>query len=114
MKKKLLLSLICTLLGAMSAMALEAYVERTSRYTLTFKYGTRPAAQQATTYSLNEVGGYSPGWYNDGTYQNVTTVVFDPSFDEVRPQTTLCGLKGWPILRLSLVGNTCIPTKCSK
>ena len=94
MKKKLLLSLICTLLGAMSAMALEAYVERTSRYTLTFKYGTRPAAQQATTYSLNEVGGYSPGWYNDGTYQNVTTVVFDPSFDEVRPQTTLMWFEG--------------------
>ena len=92
MKNKLLLSLICTLLGAMSAMALEAYVEKTSNTTLTFRYGTRP--QTGTTYSLNQPGGYSPGWYNDGTYQNVTKVVFDSSFDEARPTTTLMWFYG--------------------
>jgi surface protein len=92
MKKKFLLLLLCTLTGALSAMALEAYVEKTNETTLTFRYGTRP--QTGTTYSLNEAGGYSPGWYNDGTYQNVTKVVFDPSFDEVRPQTTLMWFEG--------------------
>ena len=91
MKKKLLLLLVCILTGALSAIAQEAYVVYDSATTtLTFAYGTPPTG----AYSLNQPGGYSPGWYNDGTYQNVTKVVFDSSFDEARPTTTLMWFYG--------------------
>ncbi|MBO4814896.1 MAG: BspA family leucine-rich repeat surface protein [Muribaculaceae bacterium] len=91
MKKKLLLLLVCILTGALSAMALEAYVVYDSATTtLTFAYGTPPTG----AYSLNQPGGYSPDWFEDGTYQNVTKVVFDSSFDEARPTTTLMWFYG--------------------
>ena len=111
MKKKLLLLLVCILTGALSAMALEAYVEKTNNTTLTFRYGTRP--QTGTTYSLN-TGSNEPGWHSDGTYQNVTKVVFDSSFDQVRPTRTsrwfqdmsnLTSITGWQYLHTDNVGD---------
>ena len=51
--------------------------------TLTFAYGNKPDG----AYDLN-TGTIQPAWFNDGTYANVTKVVFDPSFAEVRPTTT--------------------------
>ena len=86
MKKKILLLFLCTILGAMSAMALEAYVERTNRTTLTFKYGARPTS--GTTYSLNTSGTEQPGWYLDGANKSITNVIFDSSFNQVRPIVT--------------------------
>ncbi|MBR6947938.1 MAG: BspA family leucine-rich repeat surface protein, partial [Muribaculaceae bacterium] len=43
-----------------------------------------------TTYDLNTGSNYT-GWKADGTNYNVTKVVFDPSFANVRPTTT----NGW-------------------
>ncbi len=46
---------------------------------------TRPG----TTYLLGT--GLTPAWYNDGNYKTVSSVVFDPSFADVRPTST----SGW-------------------
>ena len=64
-------------------------------HTLLFYYASSPTqGQHIHNYSLNQPGGYSPDWFEDGTYENVTKVVFDPSFDEVRPTTTLMWFYG--------------------
>ena len=55
--------------------------------TLTFYYDNLRSPRQGTTYDLNE-GDDEPGWYADGYSANVTHVVFDPSFADVRPTTT--------------------------
>ena len=66
----------------------EAYACYTSsNTTLTFYYDTQRSSRPGTTYDLN-TGSNDPGWYNDGTYANVTKVVFNSSFAGARPTTT--------------------------
>ena len=69
----------------------EAYACYTeSNTTLTFYYDTQRSSRPGTTYDLN-TGDNDTDWYTDGTYSNVTKVVFDPSFADARPTTTF----GW-------------------
>ena len=66
----------------------EAYACYTpSNTTLTFYYDTQRSSRTGTTYDLN-TGGNDTGWLIDGTYANVTRVVFDASFANARPTTT--------------------------
>ena len=68
----------------------EAYACYTSENTtLTFYYDTQRDSRPGTTYDLN-TGTDKPGWSidKDGTYKNVTKVVFDSSFADARPTTT--------------------------
>ena len=58
--------------------------------TLTFYYDNQRMSREGTTYDLN-TGSNNPGWYSDGTYNNVTKVVFNSSFVSARPTTT----HGW-------------------
>ncbi len=54
-----------------------------SNTTLTFYYGEKPDG----AYSLKG-GQWSPEWYANGVYANVTQVKFDPSFAKARPIST--------------------------
>ncbi len=66
----------------------EAYACYTSsNKTLTFYFDNQRSSRPGTTYDLN-TGSNLPGWYNDGTYANVTNVVFDSSFANARPTST--------------------------
>ena len=66
----------------------EAYACYTpSNTTLTFYYDKLRSTRPGTTYDLNTGTNY-PEWENDGSNANVTTVVFDPTFADVRPTTT--------------------------
>ena len=66
----------------------EAYACYTpSNTTLTFYYDDQRSSRTGTIYDLNTVDD-RPDWYTDGTYENVTQVVFDPSFANARPATT--------------------------
>ena len=90
--KKLLLLKLFALMGAMmcalGAAAAEAYACYTSsNTTLTFYYDNQRSSRPGTTYDLN-TGSNDPGWYTDGTYSNVTKVVFNSSFASARPTTT--------------------------
>ena len=58
-----------------------------SNTTLAFYYDTQRSTRPGTTYNLN-TGSSEPDWYTDGTYRNVTSVVFDPLFADARPVTT--------------------------
>ena len=58
-----------------------------SNTTLTFYYDNQRSSRTGTTYDLN-TGDDDTGWLIDGTYANVTRVVFDPSFANARPTTT--------------------------
>ena len=61
--------------------------------TLTFYGDGQRASHNGETekvYFLNQ-GSVNPYWYADGNYANVTKVVFDPSFANVRPTSTY----GW-------------------
>jgi surface protein len=66
----------------------EAYACYTSsNTTLTFYYDNQRSSRAGTTYSLNT--GYTiPDWFNDGSYYNVTKVVFATSFAGARPTST--------------------------
>ena len=91
MKKKNLLLRLVVLVTAMmcafGAAAAEAYANYTpSNTTLTFYYDNLRSSRTGTTYDLN-TGNYSPGWYTDGTYSNVSEVKFDPSFADALPTT---------------------------
>ena len=83
-----------------------------SNTTLTFYYDNH-RNNSVTTYDLN-TGNFQPGWYTDGTYSNVTKVVFAPSFAGARPTTTcywfanmknLQSIKGINYLNTSVVTN---------
>ena len=68
----------------------EAYACYTSSSTmLTFYYDNQRSNRTGTTYDLNAGSNY-PGWYTDGTYANVTKVVFNFSFFDASPTTTYC------------------------
>ena len=89
-KKNLLLRfavLVAAMMCALGAAAAEAYACYTSsNTTLTFYYDNYRSSRTGTTYDLN-TGNYTPGWYTDGTYSNVSEVKFDPSFTNARPTT---------------------------
>ena len=66
--------------------------------TLTFKYGDFTPDNQ-TSWDVTNTGGASgfenPGWYSEER-ENITQVVFDPSFANARPKTCIywfCGCK---------------------
>lgn len=55
--------------------------------TLTFKYGEKPnAGTKETVYDLNEANK-EPRWWDDGTNESITKVVFDESFSKIQPTT---------------------------
>ena len=89
-KKNLLLRfavLVAAMMCALGAAAAEAYACYTSsNTTLTFYYDNYRSSRTGTTYDLN-TGNYTPGWYTDGTYSNVSEVKFDPSFTNALPTT---------------------------
>ena len=67
----------------------EAYVCYTpDNTTLTFYYDGQRGSRPGTTYDLN-VGNNQPDWVIDGTSESVTQAVFDPSFADARPTSTL-------------------------
>ena len=77
--------------GYFTEKCLEAYACYTpSNTTLTFYYDFERASRPGTIYDLN-TGVDNPEWRIDGTYANVTKVVFDPSFIGARPSST----HGW-------------------
>ncbi len=61
--------------------------------TLTFYYDNLRGSRGGTTYDLNLNNNY-PRWTSDGTYENVTKVVFDSSFAGARPTTTYAWFYG--------------------
>ena len=74
--------------GYFTATGTEAYACYTpGNTTLTFYHDNQRDSRTGTTYNLN-TGANNPSWYTDGTYANVTRVVFDPSFAGARPTTT--------------------------
>ena len=80
--------LVATLMCALGANAVEAYAGYTeSNTTLTFYYDNLRSRRTGTTYDLN-TGADAPGWKTDGTYKNVTQVVFKSSFAKARPTST--------------------------
>ena len=73
---------------------LEAYACYTSgNKTLAFYYDSRRSSRSGLTYDMNW-GRIFPGWNNElrdpetGDIENVTKVVFDPSFADARPTST--------------------------
>ena len=85
--KIILLTLLLTLMGALSASAQtkEAYaLLSTDAKTLTFYYDNQKSSRQGMTYELNTVNN-PPGWYGDGNYNSVEKVVFDTLFADARP-----------------------------
>ncbi len=97
MKKKTLLLRFAVLVTAMTcALGANAdpYVNYTpSNTTLTFYLDDLRNTRPGTTYDLN-TGNNTPGWKNDGTFANVTKVVFDPMFAYARPETTYAWFHG--------------------
>ncbi len=81
--------------GYFSVMPYAVYDENT----LTFYADGHKNSKIGTIYSLNQ-GSNSPNWYTDSTCENVTRVVFDPSFANARPTTT----NSWFVTMTNLVG----------
>ena len=80
--------LVAAMMCALGASASEAYACYTpSNTTLTFYYDNQRSSRQGTIYNLN-TDDNPPGWIYDDTNEDVTRVVFDPSFADVHPTTT--------------------------
>ncbi len=88
MKRLFIISVLCTLLGLTKTMAQEAYTVYDGTSKLTFYYDQKKSSRYGTKYSLNKEYE-SPGW--SSIANNITTVVFDPSFAGARPTVT----KSW-------------------
>ena len=87
----------------------EAYACYTpSNTTLTFYYDIYRNSRAGTTYDLNN-GPINPDWYNLGTYESVTKVVFDPSFAGARPKSTCSWFLGMTRLQ-SITGMSYLNT----
>ncbi len=79
---------MAAMMCGLGARAQEAYACYTSdNTTLMFCYDDMRSARLGTTYDLNQIAS-NPGWYSDGTYENVTRVVFSSSFAAARPIST--------------------------
>ena len=98
MKKSLLfrlIALVVAMMCALGANAAEAYLNYTpSNTTLTFYYDNLRETRTGPTYDIDDYNMFAPAWCNDGTNENVTRVVFDPSFANVRPVYTACWFMG--------------------
>ena len=82
------LMLLALLLCSARASAQEAYACYTvANTTLTFYYDTQRSSRAGRTYDMN-TGVTMPGWHNDRTCDDVTKVVFDPSFAAASPTST--------------------------
>ena len=55
--------------------------------TLMFHFDGQRNTREGRTYDINHQGG-TPEWENDGIKDEVTAVVFDPSFAKARPKAT--------------------------
>ena len=87
-KLRLLLATLLAIVGVTRSMAQEPYVVYTpDNTTLTFYYDGLSSSREGTIYGLNENG--DPAWRSDGTNASVTNVVFDPSFADARPTSTV-------------------------
>ena len=83
-----LVALVAAMMCALGASAAEAYANYTpDNTTLTFYYDNLRSTRPGTTYDLN-TGDNFPAWRVDGTYANVTKVVFNSSFAGARPTST--------------------------
>ena len=78
--------------GYLTAVAKAYAIYTSENTTLTFYNDDQFAFRTGTIYDLNSDADYNapgwPDWRNDGTFGNVTQVVFDPSFADARPTTT--------------------------
>ena len=75
--------------GYLTAVAKAYAIYTSENKTLTFYNDDQFAFRTGTIYDLNSDADYNdPDWRNDGTFGNVTQVVFDPSFADARPTTT--------------------------
>lgn len=93
------LVLVMFLWCTVGAVAQEAYAVYTpNNSTLTFYYDNDRSSRPGTTYDLN-TGSEEPGWHSDGTYANVTRVVFDSSFVRAVPTSTHMWFGGMNNLR---------------
>ena len=89
-----LVVLVTAMMCALGANAAEAYANyRPSLKKLTFYYDNDRSYRIGTTYDLN-TDDDMPGWYSDGSYADVTTVVFDASFSNALPRSTHAWFKG--------------------
>ena len=79
-----------------------------SNTTLTFYYDTQRSHRTGATYDLN-TGDNEPGWFTDNTCENVTKVIFDPSFTDARPTSTCCWFGYMPYLQ-SITGMSYLNT----
>ena len=82
----MLLTMLLSMLAFGKAAAQEPYAHYDNNGTLTFYYDGNRSQRTGITYDLNSGYDY-PAWYDDGTAQLVTHVVFDPSFANARPTT---------------------------
>ncbi|MBR5685587.1 MAG: BspA family leucine-rich repeat surface protein [Muribaculaceae bacterium] len=84
-----LMLLLLLLLTSLAARAAEAYACYTpDNTTLTFYCDDLRESRDGTTYDLTtDYNG--PGWRKDNTYSSVTQVVFDASFADARPTSTV-------------------------
>ena len=89
--KKMLLVILCTLLGVQSMNAQpEAYAELTSAdKTLTFYYDENKSNREGFVFSIDD-----RGWTEAGVKTHVERVVFDDSFADFRPTTTASWFNG--------------------
>ena len=87
MKNKVILTVVCALMGALSSLAgIRPYAVYTSSdKTLTFYYGEYSPGYDV--FIMNS-GNDTPAWYYKGISDKVDRVVFDPSFADARVTTT--------------------------
>ena len=97
MKKPLSLKLfvlMACLWCAIGAVAAEAYTCYTpSNQTLTFYYDNYRSSRTGTTYNLN-TGSFPPDWSSYLIRDSIRSVVFNPSFANARPTSTLSWFYG--------------------
>lgn len=95
MKRIFIISVLCTLMGLTKTMAQEAYAVYDGNEKLTFYYDNSKSSRYGTKYSLNKEFE-QPGW--SSIANNITSVVFDPSFAGARPTATDSWFSGMRIL----------------
>ena len=85
--RKTLLFLLFSALLPLGASAQEAYAVYTDDGTLTFYYDDLKNTRPGTVYELNTMYNY-PGWQEEH-YCDIHKVVFNPSFADARPTSTI-------------------------
>ena len=83
-----ILAALILLLSPLTMLAQEAYAVYTeSNKTLTFYYDNQKSSRQGTKYDIPWTGDY-PGWTSSSGNSTITTVNFDPSFDNYHGLTS--------------------------